>query len=205
MKVKICGITRVEDAIFASECGADALGFIFYKKSKRYVENKTVKTIIDKLPPFLSTVGVFVNENIDFIRKTVEETGINIAQVHGEEDSDYVKELSKYVKVIKGFRIKDEKDIEMIKKYELSYFLIDAYSEKEYGGTGETFNWDIAKKVSEIGKIILAGGINETNIEKVKEEIKPYAVDLSSGVEISSGIKSHDKIEKFMNKIKGRV
>ncbi|BDU50880.1 phosphoribosylanthranilate isomerase [Haliovirga abyssi] len=202
VKVKICGITRLEDAQVAIENGVDALGFIFYKKSKRYIEPNKVKEIIKNIPPFISKVGVFVNEDINDIKRIGKELKLDILQLHGEESVEYLKELEKGFTVVKAFRIKDIRELEKIKDYKIKWFLLDTYSSKEYGGTGEKFNWEIVKEAKKYGKVILAGGLNSENIKLAIDELKPYGVDISSGVEIDKGIKDRKKIIDIMRIIK---
>ncbi len=201
MRVKICGITRIEDAMEVINNGANAIGFIFYKKSKRYIEPQKVKEIIEKIPPFITTVGVFVNEEIEEIKKIVKIAKLDLVQLHGEEDKEYIDEIKKDVKVLKAFRVKNKNILEDIKKMELDSFLLDAFTKEEYGGSGKTFDWEIAKESKKLGNVILAGGINENNIQEIIEKIQPYAVDISSGVEIEPGIKDPKKINNIFNKI----
>ena len=198
MKIKICGITNIEDANKVVDSGADAIGFIFYKKSKRYVDVEIAERISYKVPPFVSKVGVFVNEDRDLVLDIARKVKLDVVQLHGEEDREYIDYIEKEFKVLKAFRVKSEDELEKIKELKLDWFLLDAYSEKEYGGTGDTFNWEIAKKAKEFGKVILAGGVTKDNIKEIVENIKPYAVDLSSGVEDSPGRKNRGKIMEFM-------
>jgi len=201
MRVKICGITRIEDAMEAIKNGVNALGFIFYKKSKRYVEPQKVKEIIEKIPPFVTTVGVFVNEEIEEIKRIVKITKLDLVQLHGEEDEEYIDKIKKEVKVLKAFRVKNKNVLEEIKAMNLDSFLLDAFTKEEYGGTGKTFDWEIARESKKLGNVILAGGINENNIEEIIKKIQPYAVDISSGVEVEPGIKDVKKIKNILKKI----
>lgn len=204
VRVKICGITRVEDALCAVEAGADAIGFIFYDKSKRNIEPQKAFEIVREIPPFVSKVGVFVNEDISRVIEIAKIARLDIVQLHGEEDLEYMEEIQKHVQVLKAFRVKDETVLEEIKKRKLKWFLLDAYDDGEYGGTGKKFNWDVVLKAKEIGKVILAGGIN---IESLNEalELDTYGLDISSGVEVSQGIKDHEKIKAIFKKIKSKV
>lgn len=198
MKAKICGITNISDAKICAEIGADAIGFIFYKKSKRYVAPKVVKEIIKKLPPFILKVGVFVNEDINIVNSIAKEVGLNIIQLHGDETPEYLKDVN--YPVIKAFRVNDEFDFSQLENYENCSFLFDSFDKDEYGGTGLKFNWDeIPSNIR--NKIILAGGISEENIENIYRDIKPYAIDISSSVEVSPGKKDHKKIKRLFKKI----
>ena len=193
LRVKICGITNLTDALDAAEAGADALGFVFYEKSPRYIDPQSAKQIIAQLPPFVQTVGLFVNVNppqIDFICKL---SGVNTAQIHFEADDTFYKHLStKYLKVI---RAKTKEDI---LKYQDEYRIVDAFV-PEYGGEGKRLNLDWFDGV-DCSKIILAGGLNSSNIEELKG-YDFYSLDVSSGVELKKGIKDKQKIINFINKV----
>jgi len=197
VKVKICGITNIDDAIVCVGCGSDALGYIFYNKSKRYIEPNKAKMIIDSLPFFVFKVGVFVNEEVDKINQIAEELKLNAVQLHGDEDLDYCRKMN--YPVIKAIRV-DEELNENLQKYSDYTILLDAKDQKEYGGTGQQFNWDLIPESSR-NKIILAGGVLEINIEEIYNRIKPQAVDLSSSLEKEPGIKDHEKVQSFFRKI----
>lgn len=200
-KVKICGITDVETALFAVEKGADALGFVF-AESKRKISVEKAKEIIAKLPNNVLTVGVFVNESSDIVQKIVKETGINAVQFHGEESPEYCHSFS--VKVIKAIKVSSIADIAHIHKYKSDYILLDSPSGKYQGGNGKTFDWSITTSLNKTGKkIILAGGLNQENIENAVRMVNPYMVDVSSGVEIS-GKKDFNKIRMFIERAKNR-
>ena len=197
MKIKICGITNIKDAEYSYQLGADALGFIFYKKSKRYIEPQIAQEIIAQLPPFLTKVGVFVNEDPQVVNQLGKELKLNLIQLHGDESKDYINKID--YPVIKAFRVDDNFNFVQLENYENCYFLLDAYNQKEYGGTGEQFDWTrIPGSIKT--KIILAGGVSEENIELIYRTIKPYAIDLSSSVEFQPGIKDHTKLEKLFKK-----
>ncbi|HUU49790.1 MAG TPA: phosphoribosylanthranilate isomerase [Nitrospinota bacterium] len=204
VKIKICGITNLEDALFAAECGADALGFVQYKKSPRYIEKKRAKEIIEKLPPFIKTVGVFVNSDLNVILETASNCSFDLVQLHGDEDLKFCKEIKKKIRLIKAFRIKNRDSIKDISKFSslVNTFLIDTHLEGKYGGTGICFDWSIVREAKKYGNIILAGGLNRENISLVLRNIKPYGVDVSSGVEISPGVKDKKKVEAFIKTIK---
>lgn len=202
VKVKICGITTPEDALAAVEYGADALGFIFFKESPRYVDPEKAKQIVSALPPFITTVGVFVNEDPAEMKRIMEMTGINILQLHGEESPD-VCEM--WPKVIKAFRVRNFTDLEPLRKYRVAAYLLDAYSPQSYGGTGQIFNWDIAVEAKRYGNVILSGGLCSENIQKAIAWVNPYGVDASSGLEKSRGRKDYEKLKTFIAKAKACV
>ena len=199
-KIKICGITNVEDAIQAAELGADALGFIFYRGSKRYIDPNSAKEIISSLPPFLTKVGVFVNQELEEIADIQENTGINAVQLHGDETPELCRSLSSAV--IKAIRVKDSEDIERLAQYPVQAILLDTYSDAEYGGTGKSFDWGILDNKSIAEKIILSGGLNPDNVAEAVRIVNPYAVDVSSGVEAEPGKKDHEKLKKFIEAIR---
>ena len=200
VKVKICGITNLEDALYSAECGADALGFIFYPKSPRFIEKTKAKEIISKLPPFITTVGVFVNESIENIVNTIHECNINIVQLHGDETPDYCSKLP--VKTIKAIRVKNEDSLKQIAEYKISTLLLDAYSEDSFGGAGKIFDWDLAIKAKGYGRIILSGGLTLDNVREAIEKVKPYGVDVSSGVEEREGKKDKIKVREFIKRVR---
>lgn len=201
VKVKICGITNLNDALLAVEAGADALGFVFYDKSPRCVEPDKAAEIIRGLPPFVTVVGLFVNTGIDFVNSTAESCGLDLIQLHGDETPDFCSMVNR--RVVKVFRIRDAQSLGPMKDYRVAGYLLDAYSPQVYGGTGHTFNWDIAKDAKMHGPIILAGGLTPDNVRKAVEVVRPYAVDVSSGVEAAPGIKDPDKVRKFIENAKG--
>ena len=203
LKVKICGITKREDALWAVECGTDALGFIFYKKSPRYINPENAKEIISVLPPFISTVGVFVNEDYNDVRDVKLLTGLNAVQLHGDESPSYCNLIEG--KLIKAIRIKNEKSIERLKKYTVDAFLLDSFDTSSFGGSGLTFDWKLAKKAKQHGRIILAGGLTPDNVEEAINKVAPFGVDVSSGVESKPGIKNKKKVKDFILKVKASV
>ncbi len=198
VKVKVCGITNLEDALISEECGANAVGFIFYKKSKRFIEPESAKEIICSLSPFTMKVGVFVNESSDFINKIASDLGLNAVQLHGEEEPELINKIN-YPK-IKSFRINNDFDFSKLNEYRNTVYLFDAYSASEYGGTGKPFDWGLIPGELK-NKIILAGGISINNIEEILNNIKPAAIDLSSSLESEPGKKNKEKVYEFFNKI----
>lgn len=199
VKVKICGITNLDDALGAVKFGADALGFVFYKKSPRYIKPDEAKKIIQQLPPFITTVGVFADERKDVIGKTMRLTSIDIAQLHGNEPPEACM-LNRMV--IKAIRVKDLSDLELLRYYRVSAFLLDTYTPESLGGTGQIFNWDIAVDAKQFGRIILAGGLTPGNVQKAVKWVRPYAVDVSSGVEAEKGKKDYRKMRLFIERAK---
>lgn len=194
MKVKVCGITNLQDALLCQNAGADALGFIFFKGSKRFIPPEKAAAIAEDLSPFVMKVGVFVNEAPEFVNKTAKEIGLNAVQLHGDE-TPATADLIEFP-IIKSFRIKDGFDFSLLKKYSKASFLLDTHSVSEPGGTGKSFNWELIP--TEIRKeIILAGGVSAENISKIIDEINPAAVDLSSSLEESPGIKDAEKVRTF--------
>ncbi|MEK7238170.1 MAG: phosphoribosylanthranilate isomerase [Nitrospirota bacterium] len=197
-RVKICGITNIEDAVAASEYGADAIGFVFQPKSPRAITPETAKNIVSALPPFITTIGVFVNEDKLEIERITNYVGLNIVQLHGNEPPDACQ-LNR--KVIKAIRVKDLTDLEPLKRYNVSAFLLDTYSPHTMGGTGQIFNWDIAVEAKKFGRIILAGGLNHENIEEAIKWVRPYGIDVATGVESNKkGEKDHKKLKLFIEK-----
>ncbi len=198
-KIKICGLTNLEDASAAIDFGADALGFVFFKESPRNISPEKAAAIIAKLPAFTTTVGVFVNEPREEILKIVDQTGVSVIQLHGEEPPESCL-LTR--KVIKGIRIKSIESLEPLKRYQglVSAFLLDTYAPHKLGGTGQVFNWDIALEAKAFGRVILAGGLTPANISEAIRMVKPYAVDVSSGVELEKGKKDHQKMRLFIER-----
>ncbi len=201
IKVKICGITDHKDASAAVRLGADALGFIF-ASSPRQVSPEKAQEIIRAVPPFVKTVGVFVNESLDVIRELRESCGFDLVQLHGDEPPDLCKELMP--RAIKALRIKDGSSLQAIDTYrgKIRALLLDTYSRDMIGGTGKNFDWELAIKAKELGMpVILAGGLNPSNIEKAISVVQPYAVDVNSGVEERPGRKNHALMKELMEKV----
>ncbi|MCM8779102.1 MAG: phosphoribosylanthranilate isomerase [Candidatus Omnitrophica bacterium] len=204
VRIKICGITNAEDAQIAVNLGAHALGFVF-AKSPRKISPEKAQEIIIKLPPFIFSVGVFVNEEAEKIKQIIELCKLNALQLHGEESPKFCQEFRTRVKVIKAFRIKDERDLQVLLRYDVDAYLLDAFSPTVYGGTGKTFDWDLAIKAKKILRnrpLILSGGLNPQNVKGAIEKVKPYAVDVSSGLEKSPGKKDKVLLEKFIQSVK---
>ena len=200
IKVKICGTTSLKDAFLAVESGADAIGFIFYKMSPRNISQKEAKEIILQLPPFIETVGVFVNETSDKINRIAEQCKLNSIQLHGEESPALCRRVKR--KVIKAFRVKNADSLKSIASYKVSGFLLDSYNDGSKGGTGQVFDWNLALRVKRQGPVILAGGLNPYNVFTAIHRVKPYGVDVCSGVENSPGIKDHEKVRAFIKSVR---
>ena len=200
VRVKICGITKLEDAIHALKSGADYLGFILYPKSPRFLPPERCREILEKLEGAVK-VAVMVNPSEEEVLRAFDE-GFDLVQLHGEESLDLAQKVG-IDRIIKAFRVRE--DVPSIDEgwKEAHAILLDTYSEKAYGGTGRSFNWEIAKEVRERGfKLFLSGGLNPENVRKAVEEVKPFAVDVSSGVEIRPGIKDKIKVERFIKEAK---
>ncbi|MBN1847593.1 MAG: phosphoribosylanthranilate isomerase [Deltaproteobacteria bacterium] len=201
IRVKICGITRLEDATEAVKLGVDALGFIF-APSPRNISPEKARDIIRSLPPFVKTVGVFVNQTTSLIRDTIDFCGLDLVQMHGDESPDQCEEFMPYS--IKVFRMKNGSVVQAIKSYhgKIRAMLLDTYMKDKPGGTGKTFDWDLALKAKEYGiPIILSGGLGPENIEDAVKILRPYAVDVNSGVEEGPGEKSHEMLRMLFLKI----
>jgi phosphoribosylanthranilate isomerase len=202
VRIKICGITNLIDARLAADLGAHALGFIFYPKSPRSVRPEVAREIIDNLPPLVMTVGVFVDEEAEVVRGIAETTGLDWVQLHGQESPEYCCSLGR--RVIKGFRIKDASSLALLPEYQGSVqgFLLDTYKAGTAGGTGETFDWGLARQAAELGPIILAGGLTPGNVAQAIHTAKPAAVDVASGVEALPGRKDPVKLREFFRALK---
>ena len=200
VRVKICGITRIEDALAAYEAGADALGFVFYPKSPRCVSVETAREIAEALPPFASSVGVFVDAPMEHVRRTAERVGLRAVQLHGNEPPAYCAGLG--VPAVNAFRVRDSVDFPFEAYRGAAAFLLDAYVKGEPGGTGRAFRWELAREACRRRRIILAGGLTPENVEKAVQTVQPHAVDVSSGVEVSPGVKDHEKTAAFIRTAK---
>ena len=201
VKVKICGITNIDDAMAAVEFGADALGFVFFQGSPRYISPDAAAGIIRKLPSFAMTIGVFVDEKPSQIEKTIASTGIDVIQLHGDEPPEMCA-FSR--RVIKAIRIKSLASLDPLVHYQdkVSAFLLDTFSPGSFGGTGQKFNWDIATYAKQFGRTILSGGLTPDNIVEAVKQVGPYGVDVSSGVELKKGEKDHLKMRLFIERAK---
>ena len=201
VKIKICGITNLEDALLAAELGADALGFIFYPKSPRKVAPETAREIIAQLPPFVASVGVFVDEAAAVVEDLAAKVRLDWVQLHGQESPEYCRSLGR--KVIKVFRIKDENSLRLLADYQgaAQAMLLDTYKKGQVGGTGEVFDWHLAREAKPYGRIILAGGLTPANVAQAIEVAQPAAVDAASGTEAAPGKKDPAKLRAFFKAV----
>jgi phosphoribosylanthranilate isomerase len=201
IKIKICGITNLEDAEKAVELGADALGFIF-SKSPRRVDAEIATEIIKALPPFITTVGVFVNESMDVVKHIASVCRLNVLQFHGDELPEFCSLFGR--KIIKSFRVKNPDDLSMLPGYKgiVSAYLLDSRVKGKRGGTGEIFDWELAKIAIPYGRVILAGGLTPENVVEAIKAVNPYAVDVSTGVESAPGKKDFEKMKRFVEAVR---
>lgn len=201
VKVKICGITNLPDAIAAAEAGADAIGFMFFDQSPRYITVADAAKIASALPPFVMRVGVFVNPNEELVFRAIAECGLSLLQFHGDETPEFCTQFG--LMSMKAFRIRDRESLNTLDSYNTDAWLLDAYSSKGLGGTGEKFNWDLAVEAKKRGRpIFLAGGLTPENVAEAVQTVEPFGVDVSSGVESAPGKKDVAKIRNFIQMAK---
>ncbi|GAB6282328.1 MAG: phosphoribosylanthranilate isomerase [Ignavibacterium sp.] len=198
MKIKICGTTNLDDALLCEKLGCDAIGFIFYEKSKRYINPENAYSIIKKLSIFTIKVGVFVNQNPEIINQVSKKCKLNVVQLHGNEEPELINKID--FPVIKSFRIKDNFDFNIIEQYHCNNFIFDSFDENYFGGTGKKFNWKIIPEKI-LSKVILSGGISINDLEYIMSELKPYGIDLVSSLENFPGKKDKIKLNEFFFKI----
>jgi phosphoribosylanthranilate isomerase len=197
LRIKICGITSRDDALAAVEAGADALGFVFYPESPRYVSTALAANIIEALPPLVAKVGVFVDAAPEQIRQVIAQCGLDTVQLHGAEPPENCRNLP--AKVIKAFRIQTLESLLELPRYLTDAWLLDSYVPGQPGGTGARFKWDLAVEAKKLGRpIILAGGLTPGNVAAAVRQVRPFGVDVSSGVESAPGRKDRRKIEQFI-------
>ena len=195
---KICGITNLDDANVSVENGASALGFIFYKKSPRAISIKNAKSISKQLPNTIICVGVFVNHEKDFIHEAISKVPLDMIQLHSDETPDFCNQFD--VPILKALRIKNEASLSIMDQYDVAVFLLDTFSNDQYGGTGETFDWSVLNRKFKT-PIILSGGLNPKNILDAIDAINPSAVDVNSGVESSPGKKDYNKLKSLFKNL----
>lgn len=200
--VKICGITSVEDAQAVEQAGADAVGLMFYEGSPRHIALEQAKAIVDSLSNSIVRVGVFVNSDESFVRQATEICTLNMLQFHGDETPEYCARFE--VMTLKAIRVFAESSLKEMERFSTDGFLLDAFSDDSLGGTGETFNWELAERATESGRpIFLAGGLTTENVAEAVKAVRPFAVDVSSGVESGPGKKDAAKVRAFVAAAKG--
>jgi len=202
VRVKICGITSIDDAQAAIEAGADALGFMFYEPSPRYLTPKEAGAIIRELPAHVARVGVFVDADEETIRNTATSAGLDTLQFHGNEPPDFCTQFE--LRTIKAFRVKDGESLGQLAGYGTDAWLLDSYVQGVPGGTGERFNWDLAMEAKQLGcPILLAGGLTPDNAGEAVDQVAPFGLDVSSGVEAAPGRKDAAKMATLIASAKG--
>ncbi|MFA5164415.1 MAG: phosphoribosylanthranilate isomerase [Candidatus Omnitrophota bacterium] len=202
VRVKVCGITNLKDAEAACRFGADAIGFVF-AKSPRRIDASKARAISLRMPPYVSLVGIFVDEDIKKLLQIAEKCRLDIIQLHGNESINYCKQLKKYYKIVKAVKVGEQKSFSGLLGYDADAFLLDTYRPGKAGGTGEKFDWSLALKAKKHGKpIILSGGLRPGNVSEAIRKVKPYAVDVSSGIESSPGRKNMKLMKEFIHKAK---
>jgi len=199
-QVKICGITQHDDAQVAVEAGADMLGFIFYPPSPRYIDPEHVREMVDRLPPNVKTVGVFVNESAESITRIVQTSGVQVVQLHGDERPELCQMLS--WPVVKAFRFTGQVRPELMANYDVDAFLVEGFHDSLYGGAGAQADWPQVATLHSYGRIILAGGLTPENVQEAVRVVQPYAVDVGSGVEAEPGKKDWQKVRTFVQQAK---
>ncbi|MBF0287766.1 MAG: phosphoribosylanthranilate isomerase [SAR324 cluster bacterium] len=199
--IKICGLTTVEQVTACIEMGADWLGFNCYPKSKRYITPESIRQLLSLVPPKIKTVGVFVNEPLHSAEHVMEYTGMDFAQLHGDESSDYMKKMKS--ECFKAFRVSSSFQPKIIRQYPSTYFLLDSYHPDLYGGTGDPFNWEIAEQAGSAGHLILAGGLTPDNVQNAIMAVQPFGVDVCSGVETITGVKDLNLVQRFIDAVRG--
>ncbi len=202
-RVKICGITTIDDAQVAVEAGADMIGLIFYAPSPRYVTPEQAHTIVAHLPPDFPAVGVFVNESLDTVTRIAQMSGVHMVQLHGTESPEMCQQLP--WRVIKTFRFTAQVQPEMMRQYTVAAWLIEGFHSGVYGGGGAQADWQRVASLHHDGRIILAGGLTPENVREAIRIVHPYAVDVCSGVEATPGTKDWDKIGAFVGNAKNAV
>lgn len=200
--IKICGITNKIDALNAAGLGVDMLGFVFYKKSKRYVSPALAEDIINELPPGIGKVGVFVDEKREDVLSVAEDAGLTALQFHGKETPDYCASFKDAFKIIKAFRARSRGDLKTVNDYPVDYYLFDTYSGESAGGTGKTFDWKILKDFEVLKPMILGGGLTPDNVGAAIRELAPFGVDISTGVEASPGKKDLQLLKRFVQNVR---
>jgi len=202
VRVKVCGITGYRDAALALDCGVDGLGFNFFARSPRFIKPSEARSIIRRLPPFAVSVGVFVNvEDPAKVVEAAREAGVQVLQLHGDESPEYCTRFYSWP-LIKALRLDSGPVKENLRRYAVQAFLLDARDEFRFGGTGKTFDWALAASVKKYRPVILAGGLKTENVGEAIRAVRPYAVDVCSGVESSPGKKDPEKLKAFIREVR---
>ena len=202
-RIKICGITSVEDGVAAAEAGADMIGLMFYERSPRHISFATAAEVSRALSPFIVKVGVFVNPDEDTVMRAINDCGVTLLQFHGEETPGFCTQFG--AMSMKAFRIKDAASLEALPNYPTDAWLLDAYSPDAHGGTGAKFNWELAIEAKNLGRpIFLAGGLTPENVGDAVQTVQPFGVDVSSGVESAPGKKDHTKVRAFIQAVRNQ-
>jgi phosphoribosylanthranilate isomerase len=201
MEIKICGITNLKDALHACKSGADAIGFIFYRKSPRYIEPRTARDIIKDLPRHISRVGVFVNHDPGEVKDIFSLCRLSMIQLHGDESPEYCFQFPSST-LIKAVSLKSETSLDILEHYPVKAILMDSRINGQYGGTGKECDWNLAIRVKAVHPLILAGGLTDDNIREAIRVVSPHAVDLNSGVEHSPGKKDPVKVKNIIQMIR---
>ena len=195
-RVKICGITSREDAAAAVEAGADALGFVFVPGTPRCVHPEAAERIVSTLPPFVTPVGVFVDQPLEEVLRIAARCNLQAVQLHGNEPEEYSRRIP--LRVIKALRVRDAASLRILPTYPAHAFLLDAFVQGQAGGTGTPISWDLAIQAKGHAPIILSGGLRPDTVGPAVVRVRPYGVDVSSGVEVSPGRKDHEKVREFI-------
>jgi phosphoribosylanthranilate isomerase len=195
IRLKVCGITSLEDALASIDCGAEFLGFNFYRKGPRYISPEAARAIIEQLPSEITTVGIFVNEvQPQDVIEILEVSGAQLAQLHGDEDAAYCEAVGAE-RVIKALRVGEGFDVRQVLTYPAWAILLDAFDKNLYGGTGKTANWEVAREAAKLTRLFLAGGLSPENIAEAIQAVQPFAVDVNSGVESAPGVKDANRLK----------
>ena len=199
-RIKICGITRPDDAAYAAELGVDAIGMVFYEPSPRYVSHTTARTIAESLSPFVTSVGLFVDAPAEEVREALKVVRLDLLQFHGEETPEYCQQFG--VPYIKALRMREDVNVTAFAQHypDAAGILLDTYQQGVAGGTGQKFDWKMIPDDVPL-PVILAGGLDATNVAEAISAVQPYAVDVSGGVEASKGIKDHGKMTEFVKEV----
>jgi len=201
-EIKICGITNIKDALCAADCGVDAVGFNFYEPSPRYITPKRARVIVAGLPADIVKVGIFVNRGTAEVKRTADDCGMDLIQLHGDESPEYCRQFPAE-RLIKAVSPRTPEELRMLAAYDVRAFLVDSRDEGRYGGTGKRADWDLAARLGKERPVILAGGLGEENIAEALAIVAPQAVDINSGIERAPGVKDHDRLRRIVGIIRG--